>query len=98
MKTLALLLCILSFPLVVGSWEPELGTLPSPAGTSPRYQIILGSIIDKSGNPVPQTIRLDTWTGETWTLVISTLQTWTNITESDSRFLHQIRKDQAKDK
>jgi hypothetical protein len=98
MKILTLLLCVVLFPLVAGSWEPDLGTLPSPAGQSPRYQIILGSIIDKDGNPVPQTIRLDTWTGETWTLVNAGLQTWGNVPESDSPFLVQLRKDQAKDK
>ena len=95
MKTFVLLLCALSFPSLATEWQAELGTLPSASGQSPRYQIIQGSIIDNKGNQLPQTIRLDTWTGETWTLANVGAQTWTTVPESDSPLLRQIREAQA---
>ena len=72
-----------------------MGTLPSPAGQSPRYQIVQGSVIHKSGQTIAQTIRLDTWTGETWTLTNFGGQTWTNVPESDSSVLRQFRAQQS---
>ena len=46
------------------------GTVPSQAGTSPRYQLATGySHSPLTGDESRETFRLDTYTGETWQLV-----------------------------
>lgn len=98
MKSIILLIAALTVPTMAGSWDPDLGTLPSATGQSPRYQLVQGTIIDKHGSALPQTIRLDTWTGETWMLTNLGAQTWSRVPEADARVLEQVRAMQASER
>lgn len=98
MKMILLFVVALTLPSLAGSWDPEYGTLPSAAGQSPRYQLAQGSIIDNKGNIVPQTVRIDTWTGQTWTLTNVGGQTWIQVPESDSEILVKVRAMQSEGK
>lgn len=50
------------------------GTVPTPSGTAPRFQLVVGvSRSPVTGESSQETFRLDTWTGETWRLSIMPL-------------------------
>lgn len=42
------------------------GTPPEPSGTNPRFSVVAGSIVIE-GKTTPVFIRIDNWTGQTWT-------------------------------
>lgn len=73
------------------SWAGDAGTPPQPAGDKARFQLVSGFVQSTSGKDVPVTIRIDTFTGGTWTLSnVGGGQTWLAIHEVDSEVVQTL--------
>lgn len=90
-----LTLCLLTFATV----SANEGTPPQPAGTGQRFNVVSAQVVI-NGKSQPVFMRVDTWTGKTWTQVAlplgpdgNTVQFWIPDHELDGQ-LYKVALDQ----